>query len=108
MAAQGPYDPDVYRRFAENLRGCLGGSNIERVSMGALRRKALRTARRTANGSHLWHSAISSRQAARTVYLGDASVQLPAPSPLHLSIVEKAPEQLHKVLQLLKSQPFDS
>ena len=49
--ASGPYDPDVYRRFAENLRGCLAGRNIERPSMWALRRKALATARRTANGS---------------------------------------------------------
>jgi phosphoenolpyruvate carboxykinase (ATP) len=106
MAAKGPYDPDTYRRFAENLRGCLDGPNIEHISMRSLRRKALKTSRKTANGSHLWHSAISSRQAARTVYLGDASVQIPAPAPLHLSIVEKAPEQLHKVLQLLKTQPF--
>jgi len=30
---QGPYDPDTYRRFAENLKASLGGSNIERVSL---------------------------------------------------------------------------
>ena len=29
MAA--PYDPDVYRRFAENLRGALDGPNIEHI-----------------------------------------------------------------------------
>ena len=26
--ASGPYDPDVYRRFAENLRGCLAGRRV--------------------------------------------------------------------------------
>jgi phosphoenolpyruvate carboxykinase (ATP) len=106
MAAKGPYDPDVYRRFAENLKGCLEGRNIEHPSMWTLGRKALKSARRTANGSWLWTSAISSRQAAKTVYLGDESVQLPTPSAGQLSLVEKAPEQLHKVLQLLRTQPF--
>ena len=106
MSAKGPYDPDTYRRFAENLRGVLGGPNIEHPSLWALRRKALKSARKTANGSHLWSSAISSRQAAKTIYLGDESVQLPRPTPGQLAIVEKAPDQLHKVLQLLKTQPF--
>jgi phosphoenolpyruvate carboxykinase (ATP) len=104
--SEGPYDPDIYRRFAENLKGSLEGRNIEHPSMGTLRRKALKSARRTANGSYLWTSAISSRQAARTVYLGDGSVQLPSPTAQQLAIVERAPEQLHKVLQLLKTQPF--
>jgi phosphoenolpyruvate carboxykinase (ATP) len=104
--SEGPYDPDIYRRFAENLKGSLEGRNIEHPSMGTLRRKALKSARRTANGSYLWTSAISSRQAARTVYLGDESVQLPSPTAQQLAIVERAPEQLHKVLQLLKTQPF--
>lgn len=106
MANKAPYDPDTYRRFSENLRGALSGPNIEHPSLWGLRRKALKSARRTANGSALWASAISSRQAAKTVYLGDESVQLPRPLPGQLSIVERAPEQIHKVLQLLKTQPF--
>ncbi len=106
MANKGPYDPDTYRRFAENLKGVLGGPNIEHPTLWSLRRKAVKSARRTANGSVLWTSAISSRQAAKTVYLGDESVQLPRPLPGQLAIVEKAPEQLHKILQLLKTQPF--
>ncbi|MDD5563659.1 MAG: phosphoenolpyruvate carboxykinase (ATP) [Thermoanaerobaculaceae bacterium] len=105
MAA--PYDPDVYRRFAENLRGALDGPNIERLSMRALRRKALETAVITANGSPLWFSSISSRIAAKTVYLGNGpEIVLPRPSPEQLAIVEKAPEQLHKVLQLMRTMPF--
>ena len=68
--AQAPYDPDVYRRFAENLRGALDGPNIEHVSMRALKKKAYKTAVITSNGSPLWYSAISSRIAAKTVYLG--------------------------------------
>jgi phosphoenolpyruvate carboxykinase (ATP) len=103
----GPYDPDVYRRFAENLRGCLSGANIERPSMWRLRRRALETAVRTANGSPLWWSAISSRMASKTVYLGQGpEIVLPRPTPEQLAIVEKAPEQLHKVLQLLRTMPF--
>ncbi len=105
MAA--PYDPDVYRRFAENLRGVLDGPNIEHISMRALRRKALETAVITANGSPLWFSAVSSRMAAKTVYLGNGpEIVLPKPTPEQLALVEKAPDQLHKVLQLMRTMPF--
>jgi phosphoenolpyruvate carboxykinase (ATP) len=103
----GPYDPDVYRRFAENLRGALDGPNIEHVSMRTLKKKAYKTAVITANGSPLWFSAISSRIAAKTVYLGNGpEIVLPRPSPEQLAIVEKAPDQLHKVLQLVRTMPF--
>ncbi len=102
-----PYEPDVYRRFADNLGSVLKGDNIEHPSMRILRKKALATARMTKNGSPLWYSKVSSRIAAKTVYLAGADdVVLPKPTPLQLSIVEKAPEQLHKTLQLLKTMPF--
>ncbi|MEP0774355.1 MAG: phosphoenolpyruvate carboxykinase (ATP) [Acidobacteriota bacterium] len=105
--AQHPYDPDAYRRFAENLRSALEGRNIEHASMGTVRRKALETAFITRQGSPLWWSAISSRQAAKTVYLGSGpDVVLPTPTPEQLAIVGKAPEQLHKVLQLVRTMPF--
>jgi phosphoenolpyruvate carboxykinase (ATP) len=107
VAMAAPYDPDVYRRFAENLRGALDGPNIERPSMRALRKKAFATSLGTANGSHVWFSAVSSRMAAKTVYLGGGpEIVLPKPGPEQLAIVEKAPEQLHKVLQLLRTMPF--
>lgn len=105
--AQHPYDPDAYRRFAENLRPALEGRNIEHVSMATVRRKALETAFITRQGSPLWWSAISSRQAAKTVYLGSGpDIVLPTPTAEQLALVAKAPEQLHKVLQLLRTMPF--
>lgn len=105
--AETPYDPDAYRRFAENLRSALDGKNIEHPGMWSLRRKALKTAQRTAVGSYTWFSKVSSRIAAKTVYLGAGpEIVLPRPSTVQLGIVEKAPEQLHKVLQLVKTMPF--
>ncbi len=102
-----PYDPLVYRQFAENFRHAITGRNIEHTGMRTLRRKAWRTAFPTAQGSPLWWSAISSRMAAKTVYLGSGpGIVLPKPSAQQLAIVEKAPEQLHKVLQLLHTMPF--
>lgn len=104
---ENPYDPSAYRQFAENLRYAIGGKNIEHVSYRALRRKAWRSAFRTAQGSPLWWSAISSRMAAKTVYLGSGpETVFPKPTAQQLAIVEKAPEQLHKVLQLLHTMPF--
>jgi len=101
------YDPTVYRQFAENLQHAIRGNNIEHAGMGTLRRKAWKTAFRTAQGSPLWWSAISSRMAAKTVYLGSGpETVLPTPTREQLAIVEKAPEQLHKVLQLLHTMPF--
>jgi phosphoenolpyruvate carboxykinase (ATP) len=102
-----PYDPDVYRRFADNLRGALDGPNIEHASMRTLRKKAWETAVKTATGSPLWFSAVSSRMAAKTVYLGNGpEIVLPKATAQQLALVEKAPEQLHKVLQLMRSMPF--
>lgn len=101
------YDPTAYRQFAENFQYAIRGKNIEHAGMGTLRRKAWKTALRTAQGSPLWWSAISSRMAAKTVYLGSGpEIVLPTPTPQQLAIVEKAPEQLHKVLQLLHTMPF--
>jgi phosphoenolpyruvate carboxykinase (ATP) len=102
-----PYDPVVYRQFAENLAAALKGGNIEHPSMRELKKKAMATARFTKNGSPVWYSKISSRMAAKTVYLGGGpEIVVPRASKVQLEIVEKAPEQLHKVLQLLKTMPF--
>ena len=102
-----PYDPTVYRHFSENLKSVLQGKNIEHPSMWQLKREAYKTARFTKQGSPVWYSKISSRMAAKTVYLGSGPhIVLPKPSKVQLEIVENAPEQLHKVLQLLKTLPF--
>lgn len=103
----GPYDPKAYKSFAENLKNSLKGRNIEHPSMEELRKKALKTARFTSFGAPVWYSKISSRMAAKTVYLGGGpEIVLPKPSKVQLEIVEKAPEQLNKVLELLKTMPF--
>ncbi|MGQ9495450.1 MAG: phosphoenolpyruvate carboxykinase (ATP) [Thermoanaerobaculaceae bacterium] len=103
----GPYDPSAYRQFAENLAFALRGENIQSLGMRRLKRKAWKSAFPTAQGSPLWWSAVSSRMAAKTVYLGSSpDTVLPNPTPQQLAIVERAPEQLHKVLQLLHTMPF--
>jgi phosphoenolpyruvate carboxykinase (ATP) len=103
----GPYDPVVYKNFAENLRNALKGRNIEHPTMEELRKKSLKTARFTSFGAPVWYSKISSRMAAKTVYLGGGpEIVLPRPSKVQLEIVEKAPEELNKVLELLKTMPF--
>ncbi|MCX7830309.1 MAG: phosphoenolpyruvate carboxykinase (ATP), partial [Acidobacteria bacterium] len=102
-----PYDPKVYKNFAENLKSSLKGRNIEHLTMEELRKKALKTARFTSFGAPVWYSKISSRMAAKTVYLGGGpEIVLPKPTKVQLDIVEKAPEQLNKVLELLKTMPF--
>jgi phosphoenolpyruvate carboxykinase (ATP) len=100
------YEPEVYRRFAENLRTALRGKTIRTVDMRELRRMALKTGVKTAFGSHRWSSAVSSRNAAKTVFLGSEITQLPHPSDAQRQLVEGAPEMLHKVLQLLGTLPF--
>lgn len=103
----GPYDPSAYRQFAENLTFAVRGENIQSLGMRRLKRKAWKSAFPTAQGSPLWWSAVSSRMAAKTVYLGSSpDTVLPKPTPQQLAIVERAPEQLHKVLQLLHTMPF--
>lgn len=105
--ALNPYDPQVYREFAKNLPSSLKGRNIEHLTMEELRKKALKTARFTKYGAPVWYSKISSRMAAKTVYLGGGpEIVLPKPTKVQLEIVEKAPDQLNKVLQLLKTMPF--
>ncbi|UCF78391.1 MAG: hypothetical protein JSW03_09885, partial [Candidatus Eiseniibacteriota bacterium] len=66
----GSYDPELYARFAENLKTALSGPNIRDVDLGELRAPALQTGVRTKNGSYCWRSAVSSRMAAKTVFLG--------------------------------------
>jgi phosphoenolpyruvate carboxykinase (ATP) len=100
------FDEAAYRRFAADLPGVLKSPGIRTVTLGDLRRPAFASARRTTFGSHGWRSSTSSRIGPKTVYLGSESVRLPRPSELHKSIIEKAPDQLEKVLHLLKTLPF--
>jgi phosphoenolpyruvate carboxykinase (ATP) len=100
------YRPEEYQRFADNLKASLDGPNIKHLKINQVRKYALETARQTSNGAHVWRSMISSRIGPKTVYLGSEKIRLPRPSDLHKSIIEAAPDELHKVLHLLRTMPF--
>ncbi len=102
----GIYDERAYREFAENLETLLNGNNIKRYSMPKLRRLAVKTGIQTAFGSWGWRSAVSSRIGPKTVYLGSKDIRLAKLTPLQKTIVENAPEELHKVLQMMRTLPF--
>ena len=100
------YREDEYKRFYENLLPVLNGTNIQHLNLKQLRKQAIKTGTKTRFGSYCWRSSVSSRVAPKTVYLGGPDVRLPKPTELHKSIIEKAPEELHKVLHLLRTLPF--
>ncbi len=101
-----PYQPELYARFVENLKSALSGSNIKDASMRELRPLALQTGMRTKNGSYCWRSAVSSRMAAKTVFLGSKDVWVPRLTDVQRQLVEAAPDELHKVLHLMRTLPF--
>lgn len=100
------YDPPTYERFSENLQGVLDGKNVRSYKHKTLKNPALKTGTKTVFGSYGWRSAVSSRVAPRTVYLGSERIRLPKLSSLQKSIVENGPEELHKVLHFLRTLPF--
>ncbi|MEE9553006.1 MAG: phosphoenolpyruvate carboxykinase (ATP) [candidate division Zixibacteria bacterium] len=100
------YNERAYRDFSENLRTVLNGKNIKRYSMRKHRSLAVKTGTQTVFGSWGWRSAVSSRIGPKTVYLGSPDVRLPKLSPLQKGIISNAPDQLHKVLQLMRTMPF--
>ncbi|MGD9898456.1 MAG: phosphoenolpyruvate carboxykinase (ATP) [Calditrichaceae bacterium] len=100
------YNEAYYKKFYDELIPVLNGKNIRTVDMGWLERQARSFANKTNYGSYVWSSKISNRLAAKTVYLGGAKIRLPKPSAEQLKLIENAPEQLEKVLHLLKTLPF--
>jgi phosphoenolpyruvate carboxykinase (ATP) len=100
------YDVDAYRRFAENLKAAVQGKNVREVTVKEARKVAAPFAVRTRQGSLCWRSAVSSRMAQKTVYLGSESVRQAKLNPSQTAIVESAPEMLHKVLQLVQALPM--
>ncbi len=100
------YDENAYKNFAQELKGLLKGANIRSVAHNWLKSRAKSTGVKTQSGSYGWRSVISSRIAPKTVYLGSENVRLPQLSPLQKSLVENAPEELDKVLHLVKTLPF--
>jgi len=100
------YSEDAYKKFADALPQALKGSNIMGVDLNWLEPRARATGVKTKFGSYGWRAAISSRIAPKTVYLGSRDVRLPQSSIDQQSLIAKAPEELDKVLHLLRSLPF--
>ena len=100
------YRVEEYQRFADNLKAALAGPNIKQYKLDQLRKAAQETGRQANNGAWGWRSMISSRIGPKTVYLGSEKIRLPKPSELHRSIIEKSPDELHKVLHLVRTLPF--
>ncbi len=100
------YNEEEYKRFYENLLPLLNGSNIQHLDLKKLKKPAIQTGTKTKFGSYGWRSSVSSRVAPKTVYLGNPKVRLPLPTELHKNIIEHAPEELHKVLHLMRTMPF--
>ncbi len=100
------YNEDAYKKFAEELPRALNGPNIRHVDMEWLEPRARATGVKTKFGSYGWRSAISSRIAPKTVYLGSEEIRLPRPSDQQNALITNAPAELDKVLHLLRTLPF--
>jgi phosphoenolpyruvate carboxykinase (ATP) len=100
------YEPELYRRFAEDLKFAVTGKNIKHADMDYLRKHAVEHGYKLANGGYRWSSAVSSRMAQKTVMLGSEPVQLPRLNDAQVKIINDAPDELHKVLHCLRTMPF--
>ena len=106
MNSKGIYNQEAYRKFKEELLRVLKGPNIKAVDLKWLEPRAKATGVKTKFGSCGWRSAISSRIAPKTVYLGSEAVRLPSPTAEQQTLIARAPEELDKVLHLLRTLPF--
>jgi phosphoenolpyruvate carboxykinase (ATP) len=99
-------DADTCKKFAQEISRVLKGPNIKSADLRWLEPRAKSSGIKTTFGSYGWRSAISSRIAPKTVYLGSESIRLPRPSEEQKSLIANAPEELDKVLHLLRTLPF--
>jgi phosphoenolpyruvate carboxykinase (ATP) len=106
MSDENLYDLKTYEKFADELHRTLNSPNIKKVDLQWLEPRAKAAGIQTKFGSYGWRSAISSRIAPKTVYLGSDKVRLARPSPNQKTIIANAPEELDKVLHLLRTLPF--
>ncbi len=106
MSTQDIYNLDAYKDFSKKLKEVLKGPNIRTVDMKWLEPRSKATGVRTKYGSYGWRAAISSRIAPKTVYLGSEDVRMSDPTPVQKSIIANAPQELEKVLHLMKTLPF--
>ena len=100
------YDEKAYVKFKNELLRVLKGTNIKTVDLKWLEPRAKAAGVKTKYSSYGWRAAISSRIAPKTVYLGSESVRLPHPTAEQQSLIANAPEELDKVLHLLRTLPF--
>lgn len=100
------YNENVYSQFSEKLNKALKGPNVKSVDLKWLEPRAKSVGIKTVYGSYGWRCAISSRIAPKTVYLGSEAVRLPRLTPEQEAIIAKAPEELDKVLHLVKTLPI--
>ncbi|MBN1223922.1 MAG: phosphoenolpyruvate carboxykinase (ATP) [Candidatus Aminicenantes bacterium] len=100
------HNEDAYAAFAQELQTVLKGPNVKSVDLKWLEPRARSVGIKTMYGSYGWRSAISSRIAPKTVYLGSESVRHPHPTPEQQNLIASAPEELKKVLHLLRALPI--
>jgi phosphoenolpyruvate carboxykinase (ATP) len=100
------FEVDVYKRFADNLKGALRGKNVREITLKDARREAVKYAVRTKYGSYCWRSAVSSRMKQKTLYLGSEAIQQAKLNEYQEQLLEAAPEMLHKTLQLVQTLPM--
>ena len=100
------YNEEAYKKFALELPRALEGPNIKTVDLDWLEPRAKATGVKTIFGSYGWRSAMSSRIAPKTAYLGSENVRLPQPSEQQKTLIAKSPDELEKVLHLLRTLPF--
>ncbi len=100
------YDEKCYKEFYDNLLPLLKGKNIKEVTLSWLKPRAEEFGTKTKYGSFGWRSFVSNRLANKTVYLGSERIRLPNPDSFQLNLIEKAPEELKKVLHYMKTLPF--
>jgi len=106
MSGTSIYNEDAYRKFAEEFHRIIKGPNIHSVDLKWLEPRAKSVGVKTQYGSYGWRSAISSRIAPKTVYLGSEKIRLPSTTADQNSLVSNAPAELDKVLHLLRTFPF--
>lgn len=100
------FDVEAYRKFVEELKPLLNGPNIKHVDLNYLEPRAKEFGYKTKYGSYGWRSFISNRLANKTVYLGSEYIRLPNPDDFQKGLIEKAPEELKKILHFMKTLPF--
>ena len=106
MDNQSIFNETAYKKFSEEFHRVVKGPNIKRVDLKWLEPKAKSAGMRTKYGSYGWRSAISSRIGPKTVYLGSEKVRLPSATEEQKNLIARAPEELDKVLHLLRTLPF--